>query len=231
MSKWIASKVSAAALTLMVTLSPQVARAGIPVIDATNLVQAIQQVVAWSKQLIEMRNQLLQAKQHFDAITGGRGLGAILNDPLLQDYIPAEARDVLSTLETSGYGGITGAAKALRDATMVYNCAEVVDPAARNRCQADLARPYQVKSYFDNAMTRAGSRSKQIQQLMEAAGATRDSKEVLEVQARIGAENALLQHEMSQIALMRAMAEAEDRIKESRAREAQRENASRTGSL
>ena len=48
---------------------------------------------------------------------------------------------------------------------------------------------------------------------------------------RITAENALLQHEQTQINLARGAAEAEYRIAESRAREAQMQQATRTGRL
>ncbi len=224
--KWLA-----AAAAVIATMAPPSAHAGIPVFDAANLTQSIQQVVSMIEQLIQLKAQYDQLRQQLAAIRGARNLGAVLNNPLLHDYIPASAKTVLSTLNTNGYGGLTGAAKALRDADMVYNCLNLSDDAQRNRCQADLARPYQYRAYFEDAASRAGSRTAQIQQLMERAGGSADAKEIAELQARIGAENALLLHELTQINLMRAQADSDVRLLEARARENQRENATRTGRM
>jgi type IV secretion system protein VirB5 len=214
------------------------ARAGIPVLDVSNLAQSIAQVQQYILQLEEMfrhyqmlTNQFNKLKSGLEAISGARNLGDILNNPLLVDYIPPSARQIVSGLQQGGYAGLSTAAKGLRDAAMVYNCAEVKDNTQRASCQADLARPYQYKAFYDDALSRAGQRAQQIQSLMAKASSTKDSKEIAEVSARIGAENALLSHELSQITLMRAMSEADERVAASRAREAQRAAASRTGTL
>jgi type IV secretion system protein VirB5 len=80
-------------------------------------------------------------------------------------------------------------------------------------------------------MQKAGGRIAQIQSLMRQLGSSPDPKAAQEIQGRIEAENALLQHEQSQIALARGMADAEYRIGESRAREAQMQQSSRTRRL
>jgi type IV secretion system protein VirB5 len=61
--------------------------------------------------------------------------------------------------------------------------------------------------------------------------ATTDQKAIDEIQARVVAENALLHHEQTQIEMARGLAEAEYRIAEARAKEAQLQQASRTGRL
>ena len=52
--------------------------------------------------------------------------------------MPAEAYTVVNAVNTVGYSGLTGTAKALRDAGMVYNCMDLTG-AARTSCQAALA--------------------------------------------------------------------------------------------
>jgi type IV secretion system protein VirB5 len=66
---------------------------------------------------------------------------------------------------------------------------------------------------------------------MRRVSASTDPKETQELQARLEAENAMLQHEQSQISLAQGMADADERIEQSRAREAQMQQASRTGRL
>lgn len=203
---------------------------GIPVIDIQGLIQAVLEVL---NSITELENQVRQIEQlgsQVDAITGARNLGDILNSPLLHNYVPADAAQIVQAVETRGYSGLSGSAKALRDAQMVYNC---MDQTGQNRarCQASLAHPYQNKAFMQDAMNSAKSRIDQIESLMQQINATQDQKAVSEIQARLEAEAAMLQHEQSKVVMATGMADAERAILESRYREAQLEQASRTGRL
>lgn len=204
---------------------------GIPVIDAANLAQTIQQVVHAISQIDNQVRQITQLQQQIDGLSGTRSLGRILNSPLLRNYVPSEAFTVLNAVDAAGYGSLSATAKALRDVAMVYNCADRPAGAARARCQADLAQPYQHKGMLQDAMAAAAGRLAQIDGLMERIDATTDQKAILEIQARIGAERALLMHETSQIQMLQAMADAEERIARARDRERQQEMLRRTGRI
>lgn len=224
-------KLAAVACTAAATLGMTPARAGgIPVIDVANLVQTIQQVL---NDITEIQNQVqqIQRLQHqLDSINGYRNLGQVFNSPLLRNYVPAEAYTFVNAVNTGGYSGLTGTAKALRDAGMVYNCLEL-DGAERTRCQAELAAPYQTKGLLQDAMKSAAGRLAQINSLMGQINATADQKAVQEIQARIGAENALLAHEVSQVQMLQGMADSEERIARSRDRERQYQMLGRTGKV
>jgi type IV secretion system protein VirB5 len=219
-----------AALCTSMLFGANAAHAGIPVIDVAGLVQAVQEVMQSIQQITNQIRQIEQLQAQVEAITGARNLGAILNNPALQNYIPADATSVLGNVQTNGYGGLTATARTLRDAQMTYNCLNLAG-GARTQCQSSLAMPYQQKALMQDAMDAARGRIAQIQGLMGQIDATPDQKAVSEIQARITAENAMLQHQMTQINLARGMAEAEVRIAESKAREAQMQQASRTGRL
>ena len=94
-----------------------------------------------------------------------------------------------------------------------------------------LAQPYQQKGLLQDAMKSAAGRLSQIQSLMGQINATSDQKAVQEIQARIGAENALLAHEMSQVQMLQGMADSEERIARSRERERQYQMLVRTGKV
>ena len=136
----------------------------------------------------------------------------------------------VNAVNSAGYGGLNATAKALRDAGMVYNCLDLAG-AARTACQAALAQPYQHKGLLQDAMTSASGRLAQINALMRQIDATTDQKSVQEIQARIGAENALLAHEVSQVQMLQGMADSEERIARSRDRERQYEMLDRTGKI
>lgn len=213
------------------------ARAGIPVIDVASLAQAIQEVLQsieeisnQVRQIGQLEAQYQQLQSQYKAITGTRNLGAILDNAQLRNYLPADAGDVMRNVQANGYSSLSGSAKALRDARMVYNCLDL-DGADRSRCQATLSAPYQQKAFMSDAMAAAGGRIAQIQGLMGQINATQDQKAINEIQARIEAENAMLQHQATQISMSRGLAEAEARIAESQAKEAQLQQAARTGRL
>ncbi len=203
---------------------------GIPVIDIANLIQTIQQVVNDITKIQNQVQQITQLQNQLASINGMRNLGNVFNSPTLRNYVPAEAFTVINAVNASGYSGLNGTAKALRDANMVYNCLDLAGPA-RTACQATLSQPYQQKGLLQDAMTSAAGRLTQIQSLMNQINATSDQKAIQEMQARIGAENAMLAHEASQIQMLVGMADSEERIARSRERERQYEMLGRTGRI
>lgn len=218
-------------MAVLCTLAAAPARAqGIPVIDAANLAQAIEQVINDITAINNQVHQITQLQQQLASLNGSRLLGTAAHDLRLSNYVPAEAYTVVNAVQALGYGGLTTTARALRDAGMVYNCLDL-EGAARTTCQAALALPYQHKGLLQDAMKSAAGRLAQINTLMELIDGTTDQKGVQEIQARIGAENALLAHEVSQIQMLQGMADSDDRIARARERERQYETLLRSGKL
>ena len=228
--KLLSSTLARAALCASMLFGATAANAGIPVIDVAALVQAVQEVMQSIQQITNQIRQIEQLQQQYQAITGVRNLGDVVNNPALQNYLPANTTDLLGNVQSGGYGGLTNSAKTLRDAQMTYNCLDLAG-ASKTQCQSSLAMPYQQKALLQDAMDAARGRMAQIQGLMQQINATPDAKAVAEIQARLDAENAMLQHQQSQISLARGIAEADARIAESRAKEGQLQQVSRTGRL
>lgn len=203
---------------------------GIPVIDTANLVQTIQQVVNDITQINNQVQQITQLQAQLTSMTGARNLGRIAYSQLLDNYVPPEAFVRFDALNLNGFAGLATTARSLRQQDMVYNC-EDRQGAARTDCQATLARPYQHKGMLQDAMRTAAGRLSQIQALMGQVNATTDQKSVQEVQARIGAENALLSHELTQLQMLQGLADSEERIARARAQERQYEMLNRTGKV
>ena len=224
-------KVAAAACLVAGTLGTGNAHAqGIPVMDIANLIQTLLQVLNDITEIENQVQQITQLESQVRSINGVRNLGTVLNNPMLRNYVPAEAYTYLNAVNTSGYSGLNGTARALRDVGMVYNCLDLAG-TARTGCQAALAQPYQQKGLLQDAMRAAAGRLTQINSLMDRINTTSDQKAVLEIQARIGAENALLAHEVSQVQMLQGMADSEERIARSRERERQYQMLGRTGKV
>ena len=219
------------AAAVLIAFGANGARAqGIPVIDVANLVQTILQVLNDVTEISNQVQQIQQLQTQVNSINGIRNLGQVFNNPMLKNYVPAEAYTYLNAVNTSGYSGLNATAKALRDAGMVYNCMDLAG-SARTDCQAALAQPYQQKGLLQDAMKSASGRLSQINALMDQINGTSDQKAIQEIQARIGAENALLAHEVSQVQMLQGMADSEERIARSRERERQYQMLGRTGRI
>ncbi len=219
------------AAAVLIAFGANGARAqGIPVIDVANLVQTILQVLNDVTKISNQVQQITELQNQLNSINGIRNLGQVFNNPMLKNYVPAEAYTYLNAVNTSGYSGLNATAKALRDAGMVYNCMDLAG-GARTDCQAALAQPYQQKGLLQDAMKSASGRLSQINALMDQINGTSDQKAIQEIQARIGAENALLAHEVSQVQMLQGMADSEERIARSRERERQYQMLSRTGRI
>ena len=226
-------RIAAIAFSVAVPLAsfaPASQTQGIPVIDIANLVQTIMQVLNDVTKIANQVEQIEALQSQLASINGVRNLGNVFDSTTLKNYVPANAYNLVNAIDTGGYGGLTSTSKTLRDAQMVYNCLDRAG-AARTDCQAILAQPYQQKGLLQDAMKAASGRLDQIKSLMTQINGTSDQKAVLEIQARIGAENAMLQHEMSQVQMLTGMADSEERIARSRDRERQAEMLNRTGKI
>lgn len=191
----------------------QAAHAGIPVIDVANLAQAIQEVLAWSQQYQQMVQQYQQMQSQYNSLTGARGLGDILNNPLIQNVVPADVAQVYNGLNTGGYAGLTSAAQSLRSAAMKYNCADRTGEA-KTTCEAMLNTNAQSQAYQQNALQTITQRVSQIQSLQSQINFTQDPKAIAELQARITAENAQVGNDANRIAVMQALAQSQQQAAE-----------------
>eukprot|EP01136_Pigoraptor_vietnamica_P035238 Opistho-1_new@100198 len=82
-------KLACAACVLACAFSPDRSAAqGIPVIDAANLIQTVQQVMNDITAISNQVQQIVQLQHQLNSISGARNLGDIFNNPLLRNYVP-----------------------------------------------------------------------------------------------------------------------------------------------
>jgi type IV secretion system protein VirB5 len=185
------------------------ANAGIPVIDVANLMQAIQEVLSWAQQQVQMvtqiKNQVSQITNQatqIERISGSRNLGQVFNNPQLQQVVPANVPQVVSALGAQGFNGLTGPAQALRTATMIYNCLDRPAGAAQTSCQAPLSINAQAQSWQSSALSTATARVGEIQSMQQQINSTTDPMAIAQVQAALAAETAQVANDQNRIALM-----------------------------
>lgn len=197
------------------------ARAQIPVTDIASisqgLTQQVETIAKWKLQYDQMISQIDQAKQQFDSMNGSRGLGNIMNDPAMRDYLPGNWQGVYDNVKTGGYSGLSGTGKTVYDANKIYDaCGHFTIAQQRTACEARAVKASQDKGFALDAYDAAKGRINQIDQLMGKINQTQDPKAIAELQGRIAAEQANIQNEQTKLQMYAMVAAAEDRVQAQR---------------
>lgn len=174
----------------------------------------------WAQQVEQMTSQIDQMKQQYQSITGSRGLGTIMNNPALRDYLPQDWQQVYDSVQSGGYAGLSGRAAQIYNDRKVYDaCSQFMTTQQRTSCQAQAVKPSQDKAFALDAYDAAKGRLRQIDQLMGKINDTPDPKAIAELQGRISAEQAMIQNEQTKLQMYQMVAEAEDRLQRQQQRE------------
>ena len=220
-------------IAVSIGATAQVSASGIPVIDVAKIANDTANQAANIAKYIQMiqqyKQQIDQMKQQYDSLTGSRGLGMILNDPALRDYLPPEWMDVYNSINSGGYSGLSGAAEAVLDANGLLTACDRQDNANKLICQRNLAKIAQDKAWAMDAFDKAQDRWDQIQSLMGQINTTSDPKAIAELQARINSEQAAIQNEQTKLQMFQMLAQVEDRLIEQQQREANAQDLARRG--
>lgn len=193
-------------------LSPAKAQ-GIPVYDNANLVQQLQQISHMVTQIENLRAQLDQAKQQYEALTGGRGMENLVRD-VNYNSIPTSWQETLAMME--GGGQISDLARSIKDD------ARKIDTALLDRLSADVREVHEAKfNSASNTLAAAGTaydtaseRFERLQGLMDAIPQATDLKAIADLQARIQVEQVMLQNEAIKMQAFAQAAAAQERIEE-----------------
>ena len=190
------------------------ANAGIPVIDAANLAQAVQQVTAWAQQYQQMVQQIGQLQQQYQNLNGIRNMGSLVNNPTARQYLPADYQTILSQ-GVGQWQAIYNAAKKLDiSETRLSNNSDVAQAFQSMAKQAAINRAGAEEGYKT-----ASQRFSDIQVLLDKIDAAPDAKDIADLQARIQAEQVMMQNEANKLVMLQQLASAQRDLQQQQARE------------
>src|SRR5258708_11710685 len=199
-----------------------VAHAQIPVTDVGAIVQLVTQVETLAQQLQTIQNQLAQARQEYQSITGPRGMQNLLGGTN-RNYLPTTWAQLQGTLNgASGtYGALSMNGQTLTAGNSVLTATNlsVMSPAERNAIQAQRQSAALRQAVSQQALATTSNRFASLQQLINAIPAATDQKGILELQARIGAEQGMLQNEHTKLQMVLQAAQADEVAQHQRLRE------------
>jgi type IV secretion system protein VirB5 len=192
------------------------------VVDVGAIVQLVQQVQTLRQQLSTAKDQLSQARTEFDSMTGGRGMERLLG-ATVRNYLPPDWAELDRVLHGANatYGTLSASLQSAINANAVLSANEVAALSTMERSQLETARRSAalLQVTARQALSTTSGRFASLQQLIEAIPAAGDQKAILDLQARIGAEQSMLQNEQTKLQVLFQAAQAEDRANRQRARE------------
>lgn len=199
--------------------SPAPAQAqGIPTIDVASIIQQIQQVEHMVTQIKHLENQLNQARQQYEALTGGRGMENLLRD---QNYnsIPTSWQETLAMME--GGSEISALARSIKenasriDTATLDRLAPVVRELHEQQANSVASEQAAAGTVYDSASERFG----RLEALMDAIPQATDLKAINDLQARIQAEQVMLQNEQIKMQALAQIASSQRGLEDQQVRE------------
>ena len=194
------------------------ARAQWAVIDAPAIVQLIQEVQTAAQQLATARNQLLQAQQALQTMTGDRGMEQLLGTTV-RNYLPSDWSQVSAALQ--GAGGYNALSQSIVNANAVLSAQRLATLPVNGQQLIQAQRQWGAmqQALAHQALSNASSRFAAIQILVSSIASAADQKGILDLQARINAELGMLQNEQTKNQSLNQSALAQESSLKQRARE------------
>jgi type IV secretion system protein VirB5 len=198
------------------------AQAQIPVTDVGAIFQLVTQVQTLAQQLQTAEQNLAQAQQEYQSITGSRGMQNLVSGTNW-NYLPSDWTTLQNTLNgAAGANGALGAGiQAAMTANAVLTTAQLaaLSPEERAAVQAQRQAAAYRQALAQQALSTTSSRFASIQQLINAIPTATDQKGILDLQARIGAEQGMLATDQTKLQVLYQAAQANESATNQRTRE------------
>lgn len=200
-----------------------VARAQWAVIDVPAIAQLIQEVQTMQQQLATARNQLQAAQQALQAMTGNRGMQALLAGTP-RNYLPADWTQIVNVLNggpSNGYSALSQDLRSAMAANAVLSPQRLagLSPADQQQIQAARQSGALQQALSHEALSNASNRFAAIQSLITTIASATDEKAILDLQARITAELGMLQNEQTKMQSLYQAMQAQEWVLQQQARE------------
>ena len=191
------------------------ARAQFAVIDVAAINQLIIEVQQLQQALQIAQSTLNQAQQAYAAITGGRGMELLLAGTV-RNYLPANWAQLLAGAGALGADvAATIARNSILTPDVTANFSDAENAALKARRSAVAMNEALARQELQNVSARFDA----IQTLINAIPRAADEKAILDLQARIQAEQGMLQNENSKLHVLYEAAQSQEQTARWRARE------------
>ena len=199
-----------------------VARAQWAVVDVGAITQLVQEVSTLQQELSTAQAHLRQAQQEYQSITGNRGMQQLLSGTN-RNYLPTSwAQIQVAAAQTSGaYPILSTNIQGAISSNAVLTPRQLATLSASERNQVQSARNnIAIQQATSNQSLQATSdRFASLQQLINAIPIASDQKGILDLNARISAEQGMLANEQTKMQVLYQAEQAQERALRQQARE------------
>ncbi len=171
----------------------------ISVFDARAAAHAVQQINEARQQVAQLKAQVDQAKVLYKSLNGTRGIVNLLENPLIIGKLPKDYQEL--------YAGIKGAKNDKWEA--LYKLSEngraISEATPENIRQAYDNNVHKYNEQIINAFDATTNRINKLNDLTQKIAATKDPKEIADLQARIAAEQGIISLDTTRLNLLKEM--------------------------
>jgi type IV secretion system protein VirB5 len=206
---------------LLLSAVPLSAHAQIPVTDVGAIAQLVAEVNTLAQDLNTARQDLAQAQQQYQSMTGDRGMQQLLAGTV-RNYLPTNGPQLQAALQGSGGGYALGAdVHGAVSSNAVLSAQQVAALSPDEQGALQEARSYAAlqQAVAQEALVNSSNRFSAIQLLIDAIPQATDQKGILELAARIDAEEGMLQNEQTKLNVLGQAAQGGEWARQQRARE------------
>jgi type IV secretion system protein VirB5 len=192
-------------LALLAILAPRPAHAQWAVIDVNAIVQLAKEVATLQQQLATAQAELNEVRTTYQAMTGDRGMERLLAGTN-RNYLPTDWADLQQVLNgaSSSYGTLTASVQSLLQTEAVLSTQQLaaLSPSEQQAVLADRQHAALLQATTRDALSAASARFAALQELINAIPSATDQKGILDLQARIAAEQGMLENESVKLNLL-----------------------------
>ncbi len=189
---------------------------------AVNLGQGFPDFAVPQRLADELAAAMAAGHNQYASMTGGRGMERLLSGTV-RNYLPPDWQALERALNgiEIGYSALSRQVAGLIDANAVLTPDQLARLSDQEREQLETARRSAalLQATSRQALDATGERFTSLQRLIDAIPAAEDQKAVLDLQARISAEQAMLQNEQTKLMVLHQAAQAEEAARRQRASE------------
>jgi hypothetical protein len=207
------------------------ARAQFAVIDVGAIAQLVIQLNTLRNHLQTAREQLTEAHNTYEAMTGPRGMEQLLGD-VARNYLPTDwaALDAAISDTNSTFGELSADIQSLvtRNTILADEALDGLTPVQQEFIRDGRHNAAALAALARAALANTSARFESLQGLIDAIPTAEDPKAIADLQARIQSETTLLQNEQTKL---QSLYQAEAAQTQLRAQRLHEQGIADTGSL
>ena len=207
---------------LLIAVAP-IARAQWAVIDVAAVARLSAELQTLDQSLTTQQQVFGAAEAQLRGMSGTRGMQDLLGG-IRRNYLPENWAQLRAAADGSpgSYPDLSAAVRGAMSAHAYLSSGQLqsLSPSARQQLLATRRTAALLEAISASALSDASARFSGLKQLIATIGTAQDQKSILDLTARIGAEQTMLENEQTKLRVLFAAAEAERWIDHEREREA-----------